>query len=80
MADRAAGLAVAFGTRTGRVADFDDHRGTGTVTADDAPERWSFHCTKIADGSRTIAPGTWVAFEVVPGPLGLEAVNLRRRG
>ena len=75
----AAGLAAAFGTRTGRVSSFDDHVGAGTVTADDVDESWYFHCTRIADGSRTIAEGTWVMFEVVPGPTGLEAVAVRRR-
>lgn len=75
----ASGLAAAFGTRTGRVSTFDDHVGAGTVTADDVDESWFFHCTRIADGSRTIAVGTWVMFEVVPGPTGLEAVSLRRR-
>ncbi len=73
------GLAAAFGTSTGRVSSFDEHVGTGQVSADDADESWMFHCTRIADGSRTIAVGTWVAFEVVPGPTGLEAVGLRRR-
>ncbi len=77
--DGGGGLAAAFGTRTGRVTTFDDHVGTGTVTADDVDESWFFHCTRIADGSRTIAVGTWVMFEVVPGPTGLEAVSVRRR-
>lgn len=72
-------LGAAFDTRIGRVTTFDDHVGVGTVTADDDDEAWFFHCTRIADGSRTIAVGTWVMFEVVPGPTGLEAVSLRRR-
>jgi cold shock CspA family protein len=75
-----AGLAAAFGTRTGRVTSFDDHVGLGEVLADDSAETWTFHCTRIADGSRTIAAGTWVAFDVAPGPLGIEAVGVRRRG
>ena len=77
--DAPTGLAAAFGTFTGRVTSFDDHVGAGTVTADEGEESWFFHCTRIADGSRTIAVGTWVVFEVVPGPTGLEAVSLRRR-
>jgi len=72
-------LAAAFGSLTGRVSAFDDHVGAGTVTADDSDEWWPFHCTRIADGSRTIAVGTWVAFDVQPGPTGLEAVAIRRR-
>ena len=73
------GLAAAFGTRTGRVTAFDDHVGAGTVLADDTAESWPFHCTRLADGSRTIVVGTWVAFDVEPGPTGLEAVRVRRR-
>jgi cold shock CspA family protein len=78
--DAADGLAAAFGTRTGRVIGFDDHVGAGTVDTDDGREQWSFHCTRIADGSRRIDVGVPVQFEVVPGPVGLEAVAVRPRG
>lgn len=54
---------------TGKVSAFDDRRGVGEVTADDGTAYW-FHCTRIADGTRTIAPGTPVEFEVVPGHKG----------
>jgi CspA family cold shock protein len=50
----------------GTVAAFDEHRGYGTIRADDGHELF-FHCTRIADGTRTIAEGTAVTFEVVPG-------------
>jgi cold shock CspA family protein len=71
MADR---LAAAFTDRTGVVATFDDHEGAGTVRDATSDEVWPFHCTRIADGSRTIAAGTPVAFRVELGPTGLEAV------
>ena len=35
---------------TGRVVEFDDHRGLGEVEADDG-RRFPFHCTAIADGT-----------------------------
>ncbi len=54
---------------TGVVTAFDDDAGLGTVTADDGTEH-PLHCTAIADGSRTIAVGTAVRFDVVPGRLG----------
>lgn len=54
---------------TGRVADFDEARGYGTVRAEDGRE-YFFHCTQIADGTRTIGVGTPVTFEVMPGHLG----------
>jgi CspA family cold shock protein len=53
----------------GSVATFDEDRGLGTVVTDDG-RFLPFHCTAIADGSRTIAVGTRVAFSVVAGHLG----------
>ena len=54
---------------TGRVSAFDEHRGLGEVVADDGAA-YSFHCTAIADGTRVIAVGTEVQFDVVPGGRG----------
>ncbi len=63
----------------GTVVDFDEHAGHGTVREDtvrddagrdDAGPEFFFHCTAIADGSRTIAPGTRVAFDLAPGRRG----------
>ncbi|MDP9419372.1 MAG: cold shock domain-containing protein [Actinomycetota bacterium] len=63
--------------RRGQVVDFDERRGWGTVRGDDGVELF-FHCTAVADGSRTIAVGTPVAYEVVAGHLGRwEADGLR---
>jgi cold shock CspA family protein len=53
----------------GVVATFDDGRGLGEVTAEDGTT-YPFHCTAIADGSRTIAEGTAVTYEVVAGRMG----------
>lgn len=53
----------------GRVAEFDDAAGFGEIEADDGT-RYFFHCTRIADGSRTIAVDTPVTFEVVAGHRG----------
>ena len=47
---------------TGVVTSFDDAAGLGTITADDGTA-FAFHCTAIADGTRTIAVDTAVAFE-----------------
>lgn len=61
---------------TGVVTEFDEAVGLGTVTADDG-HAYGFHCTQIADGSRTIAAGTRVCFGVVPWHQGrYEAVAL----
>lgn len=66
--------AVAFTQRQGRVASYDDHAGLGTITDADSGFVWPFHCTHIADGSRTIDVGRSVTFRVEPRPTGLEAV------
>lgn len=63
---------------TGTVAEFDGQRGMGTVGSDDGAGPFVFHCTAIADGSRTIDPGVKVDFEVVAGHLGRwEAAHIR---
>ena len=67
------------GAATGRVTAFDEHRGLGEVTAADGAV-YPFHCTAIADGTRTIEVGAEVQFETVPGRLGRwEAAGLRPR-
>jgi len=54
---------------TGSVTAFDAHRGLGVVTGADGVS-YPFHCTQIADGSRTIPVGATVDFAKVPGLLG----------
>lgn len=62
----------------GTVAEFDEHRGLGTVRADDGRELF-FHCTRIADGSRSVPVGARVTFSVVPGHRGRwEAADLEK--
>jgi len=60
----------------GLVKEFDDGRGVGIVSSEGSD--FPFHCTRIADGTRTIAPGTTVEFEVAAGlPGQWEAVGVR---
>jgi cold shock protein len=51
----------------GTVATFDDAKGFGTVRDDATGEEHFFHCTAIADGTRTIGVGAVVTFDVVAG-------------
>jgi cold shock CspA family protein len=46
---------------TGFVTAFDDGRGLGVITGDDESEI-GFHCTAIADGTRTIEVGLEVSY------------------
>jgi cold shock CspA family protein len=60
----------------GTVADYDEAAGYGELV-DEAGERWYFHCTAIADGSRAIPVGSAVSFRLRPGHLGrYEAVDV----
>ncbi len=62
--------------RHGTVTAFDEHAGLGVVRADDGTEH-PFHCTAIADGTRTIPVGAAVTYAVVAGRSGRwEAVQL----
>jgi cold shock CspA family protein len=56
--------------REGVVASFDDPRGLGLVRSDDDGTEYPFHCTAIADGTRSIDEGARVRFEVVAGHMG----------
>jgi len=53
----------------GRVTSFDAATGLGEIAGADGVF-YPFHSTVIADGTRTIAVGAEVEFEVVPGHLG----------
>jgi len=62
----------------GTVAEFEEAKGYGTVHTDDGRDLF-FHCTQIADGTRTIPNGVNVEFEVVPGRNGRwEAAHIHR--
>ncbi len=50
-------------TMTGTVAEFDADIGLGVIETDGV--RYSFHCIEIADGSREIAVGADVSFEIL---------------
>ena len=67
---------MTVGDHSGSVESFDGHRGTGVVV-DEAGERFPFHCTAIADGTRDITVGARVRFVVTPGLGRWEAAGLR---
>lgn len=60
---------AAKAVRRGAVTAFDEPRGLGEVTGEDG-DVLGFHCTAIADGSRTVDVGAKVAYQVTPGLLG----------
>lgn len=69
---------VAWTDLEGVVESFDDAVGLGVVCAADG-RQLPFHCIGIADGTRTIAAGTPVRFDLRPGLGRYEATALRPR-
>ena len=62
----------------GTIVAFDEAKGYGTVHAEDGRDLF-FHCTQIADGTRTIPVGVAVEYEVAPGHNGRwEATDIHR--
>lgn len=59
----------------GVVSEFDSGRGLGTLIATDG-RAYVFHCIEIADGTRDIATGTAVMFDLLPKLGNYEAAHL----
>ncbi len=61
----------------GTVTAFEEGRGLGVIEADGGT--FSFHCTQIADGTRSVRVGATVEFQVVPGRRGdWEATHIEK--
>ena len=59
------------GGRAGVVVAFDEAVGLGEIEAAADGRRYPFHCTQIADGSRSVPVGASVSFSVVAGRRGV---------
>ena len=65
-------------TQTGTVKWFNDGKGFGFIAPDDGSKDLFAHYSEIkADGFKTLAEAQRVQFEVVEGPKGLQAANIR---
>jgi len=63
---------------TGSVKWFNDAKGFGFIKQDDGGEDVFCHYTAIqADGFRSLAEGQKVEYDVVKGPKGLQAANVK---
>ena len=49
----------------GIVVEFDAERGLGRIATADESRSFPFHCTQIADGTRSVAVGALVSFELL---------------
>ena len=64
---------------SGTVKWFNDAKGFGFITQDSGGEDVFCHYSAIqGDGFRSVAEGQKVEFDVVKGPKGLQAANVRK--
>jgi CspA family cold shock protein len=62
----------------GTVKWFNDAKGFGFIARDGQPDVFVHHTAIQADGFRSLSEGDRVQFDVVQGPKGLQAANVRR--
>ena len=62
----------------GTVKWFNDAKGYGFITRESGPDVFVHHTAIQSDGFRSLSEGEQVEFEVVKGPKGLQAANVRR--
>jgi CspA family cold shock protein len=61
----------------GTVKWFNDAKGFGFITRENGPDVFVHHTAIQAEGFRSLSEGQRVEFEVVQGPKGLQATNVR---
>jgi CspA family cold shock protein len=64
--------------KTGTVKWFNDAKGFGFITQEGGPDLFVHHTAIVAEGFRSLSEGDQVQFEVINGPKGLQAANVKR--
>jgi CspA family cold shock protein len=64
---------------TGKVKWFNDAKGYGFIAREDGPDVFVHHSAILAEGFRSLSEGQEVAFDIVEGPKGLQAANVRKQ-
>lgn len=62
----------------GRVKWFNDAKGFGFITRDEGPDVFVHYSQIQGEGFKTLAEGQQVIFDLIEGPKGLQAQNVRR--
>jgi len=62
----------------GTVKWFNDAKGFGFITREGAPDVFVHHTSIAMEGFRSLSEGETVEFDVVQGPKGLQAANVRK--
>jgi cold shock protein len=63
---------------TGRVKWFNDAKGYGFIAREDGPDVFVHYTAITGEGFKSLSEGQQVEFEIVEGPKGLQASNVRK--
>ena len=63
----------------GKVKWFNNSKGYGFIGRDDGPDVFVHYTAIVDEGFRTLSEGESVEFEIVQGPKGQQAANVRKK-